>query len=79
MTTIYKDISFTMPEYNRETNPVTLIYYCVTNYNETIGMVKWDEIWKQYCYFDKCHGIYTQGCLADIADFIEQCNKTGQN
>ena len=76
MTTIYKDIKFITPEFNRETHPVTLIYYCVNNDDETIGIAKWYERWNQYGYFDICSGIYTQRCLEDIADFINQLNKT---
>jgi len=76
MTTEYKNIRFITPEFNRDTHPVTLLYYCVNNDDETIGMAKWHERWNQYCYFDICFGIYTQDCLEDIADFINQLNKT---
>ena len=76
MTTKYKDIEFIAQNFNRETDPPTLFYYCANNYGETIGMTKWDKKFERYCYFDICFGIYTSGCLQDISNFLDQLNKT---
>ena len=38
----------------------------------TLGIVKWDGAWRQYCYFPEPGCVYSAGCLKDIADFIAQ-------
>jgi hypothetical protein len=39
---------------------------------ETLGVVKWYSGWRQYCYFPCVQAIYSEGCLKDIIDFINQ-------
>lgn len=75
----YKHIKFLMLELNRETNPPTLKYLCANKSQEDLGLVQWYEPWKQYCYFDKVEGIYSQSCLLDIADFLSQLNNLKNN
>jgi len=42
--------------------------------NAEIGKVRWYGPWRQYCYFPTIQAAYSDGCLQDIADFI-QCIK----
>ena len=77
--TKYKNVQFVVPEFNRETDPVTLTYYCANYSDETLGFVKWHSDWKQYCYLDTCNGAYSQDCMESIADFLARLNNLKNN
>lgn len=40
-----------------------------------IGYVAWNPPWRQYVFVPAAHTIYHDGCLRDIADFLERKNK----
>ena len=38
----------------------------------TLGTVEYYPPWKQYCYFPSGDTVYSDTCLKDIADFLQQ-------
>ncbi len=70
MKTIYTWITF-VPI--RTDTCKTSIWRCCNNrIGDQIGVVKWYGRWRQYCYFPDGNTVYSQGCLSDIAEFIQQ-------
>jgi len=47
-------------------------YTCINKSGELLGYIEWFLRWEQYCYFDESRGVYSQSCLLDIADFLNQ-------
>jgi len=37
-----------------------------------IGKIKWNPGWRQYCFFPNNETVFSQGCLDDINNFLEQ-------
>lgn len=35
-----------------------------------LGEIKWHGRWRQYAFFPKEATLYSEGCLVDIADFL---------
>lgn len=58
-----------------EDKPKTSVWSCRTRTDVELGEVKWFTSWRQYCYFPLTQAVYSNGCLKDIADFLEQLNK----
>jgi hypothetical protein len=51
----------------------TSVYGCLNiKSGGELGRVKWYPAWRQYCYFPTARAVYSSGCLADIAEFIDQ-------
>lgn len=70
MKTEYEYISF-----NEVDNPgkKTSVWCCLNKRSETVlGYIRWYSAWRQYCYFPALATLYSQGCLKDIIDFINQ-------
>lgn len=38
----------------------------------TIGIIRWNPGWRQYCFFPSDETVFSKGCLNDICDFIEK-------
>jgi hypothetical protein len=36
----------------------------------SIGIIKWNPGWRQYCFFPDPNTVYSNGCLKDIIEFI---------
>jgi hypothetical protein len=67
MQTKYKYIEF----FQVESKSKTSIWECRSEDNYVLGVVKWYGSWRQYCYFTN-NSIYHNGCLRDIAHFMDQ-------
>lgn len=37
----------------------------------SIGIIKWNPGWRQYCFFPDNGIVFSVGCLKDICEFIE--------
>lgn len=37
----------------------------------SIGIIKWNPGWRQYCFFPDQDTVYSKGCLQNIIEFIE--------
>ena len=65
----YKYIYFELIENKLKTK----VYACKNNKsNIALGIIKWHSAWRQYCYFPIIQGVYSNGCLLDIINFINQ-------
>lgn len=42
---------------------------------DELGLVQWYAPWRRYCYYPTTHTVYSDGCLTDIADFIDRLMK----
>jgi hypothetical protein len=36
-----------------------------------LGIVKWQNTWRQYCFFTEGDCIFSVGCMLDIIDFMK--------
>ena len=36
----------------------------------SLGIIKWNPGWRQYCYFPDDKLVFSAGCLKDICEFI---------
>jgi len=43
-----------------------------TSSGTEMGQVRWYGPWRQYCFFPVPNTVYSEGCLSDITDFLEQ-------
>jgi hypothetical protein len=51
----------------------TAIFECRNKKSQTVlGLIKWYGAWRQYCYFPVVQAVYSDGCLDDISNFINQ-------
>lgn len=56
-----------------EQKPKTAVWSCRNNRSDAeLGRVKWYGPWRQYCFFPAGPAVYSQGCLENIAGFIQQ-------
>ncbi|KKN39464.1 hypothetical protein LCGC14_0743350 [marine sediment metagenome] len=73
MKTKYKFIHFA------EALPVhveKLLWVCHNNRdNHVLGTIPEEKVWKQYVFQPSPNCIFNNGCLRDIADFLDQINK----
>lgn len=68
----YKYINFKLIE----KKPKTGIYRCCNNKSgEELGIIKWHNSWRQYCYFPTVQAVYSRGCLEDINNFLLKLKK----
>jgi hypothetical protein len=42
----------------------------------SIGIIKWNPGWRQYCLFPDATTVFSIGCLKDICDFINEFKGT---
>lgn len=69
--TVYKYISFI----EIEQKPKTKVYSCINNKSEIeLDIVKWFPSWRQYCFYSIMGAIFSNGCLHDVQDFMDQLN-----
>ncbi len=65
----YKYIYFELVEEKLKTK----VYSCRNNKsNIELGVIKWHPSWRQYCYFPTVQAVYSNDCLLNIIDFINQ-------
>lgn len=38
----------------------------------TLGRIKWNSSWRQYCFFPRKDTVYSKGCMEDINDLISR-------
>lgn len=59
-----------------EDKPKTSVWQCR---NQTtgglLGIVKWYNPWRQYCFYPESDCVFNMNCLEDINDFIGQLSK----
>ena len=49
----------------------TSIWSCKNiHHGDELGIIKWYGGWRTYCYYPTVQAVYSQGCLRDIAEFI---------
>jgi len=69
----YKYIHFVVIQEKGKTS----VWSCRNNSTRyELGLVQWYGPWRQYCYFSSNPAVYSDGCLADIRDFISSVNIT---
>lgn len=50
---------------------ITSVWSCRNiHHGEELGIIKWHNAWRQYCYFPTVQAVYSAGCLKDIVEFI---------
>ena len=56
----------------RDSKPKTKVFEVRNKmFNTFLGEIKWYAPWRKYCYFSpQSEFVYDAGCLADIADFL---------
>lgn len=53
----------------------TSVWACRNNKSGAeLGLVRWNGAWRQYCYYPSADAVYSEGCLKDIAVFLDQVN-----
>lgn len=53
--------------------PKTSVWTCRNNRTGgELGRVRYYGPWREYCYFPVAQGVYSRGCLADIAAFLKE-------
>lgn len=51
----------------------TLIYKILNINNQiSLGLIKWNPAWRQYCFFPESDCIFSTGCMNDIIKFIDK-------
>jgi ABC-type uncharacterized transport system ATPase subunit len=54
----------------------TKIFNIINKKNSyTIGEIKWNGGWKEYCFYPAKKSFYEETCLRDIAGFLEELKK----
>jgi len=46
--------------------------------DDTIGVIRWYGGWRQWCFFPAASSIWSDGCLADVQDFIARLKGAGE-
>ena len=50
----------------------TSIWSCRNiHHGDELGIIKWHSAWRTYCYFPTVQAVYSQGCLKNIVEFID--------
>ena len=44
----------------------------------SLGIIKWNPGWRQYCYYPDNELVFSAGCLRDIVSFIAELRKGGE-
>jgi hypothetical protein len=71
MNTKYQYIRFL----EEHTTGKTSKWSCLNNKSDDcLGMVRWDGGWRQYVFWPEDCCMFSNGCLRDIADFLDQLN-----
>ena len=59
--------------------PKTRDYHLVNRQSDdTIGVIRWYGGWRQWCFFPAASSIWSNGCLADVRDFLNRLKGTGK-
>jgi hypothetical protein len=54
-----------------EDKPKTSVWNCCNISGDySLGIVKWNPGWRQYCFFPEPGMVFSIGCMNDIGDFI---------
>jgi hypothetical protein len=77
MKTEYQYLVFKEMEAFHKTHETRMWLCNNKKHNLPLGEVKWYAPWRQYCYFPISQAVYSDGCLKDIVDFIEQLKSEG--
>jgi hypothetical protein len=57
--------------------PKTSVWSVVnTSGGYSIGTIKWNPGWRQYCFFPEANMVISTGCMQDIIAFVESTNRT---
>jgi len=46
---------------------------------DELGVIKWYGPWRQYCFYPEPETIFSRGCLADIATYLEKIMECWRN
>lgn len=44
----------------------------------SLGIIKWNPGWRQYCYFPDNNLVFSKGCLEEICGFITELRQKGE-
>ncbi len=56
--------------------PKTTVWSCQNNSGDySIGLIKWEPGWRQYCFFPEPGMLFSKGCMQDICEFITSLNQ----
>ncbi len=73
MKTRYKHIHF--EEESPQDLGLGVLWFCYNNKgSQFLGSVPEKKVWKQYVFEPEANCIFNNGCLRDIADFLDQIN-----
>lgn len=51
----------------------TQTWFCVSNSDDSfLAVIKWFPRWRQYCFFPEEGTVFSQSCLEDINNFLNQ-------
>lgn len=57
-------------------NRKTSIYQIINiKHNYTIGQIKWNGSWRQYCFYPTNETVFSSGCIDTINNLIKQLNR----
>jgi len=76
--TLYEYIQFDLVR--QDDKKKTQTYYVRNIKSQFIlGCVKWYGPWRRYCFFTNDNIIFSEGCLNDISNFINQLMEERKN
>ena len=44
----------------------------------SLGIIKWNPGWRQYCYFPDNNLVFSKGCLENVCEFIKELKGASQ-
>lgn len=53
----------------------TVRWTVLTNHGDALGAVQWFPRWRQYCFDPRESTTFNEGCLRDLATFLERVNR----
>lgn len=60
--------------------PKTSVWDVINKSGEySIGVIKWNPGWRQYCFFPEQGMVFSVGCMQDICKFIEEVSHARVN
>jgi hypothetical protein len=49
------------------------------NFNISLGIIKWNGKWRQYCFYPESERVFSIGCMQDISKFIIKLREERKN
>lgn len=53
----------------------TKVYGVYSSDNYTLGIIRWHNPWRKYCFLPYSNTVHDASCLQEIIDFLDKINK----